>query len=204
MRTPSSSGFDLWEAVDGLRESFAPRMAGYMGSGSMRYGNMRSGNMRSGKMRSGQMRSGQMGRDDVRTAILVALAEEPMNGYQIIQAIEASTKGAWKPSPGSVYPTLQLLADEGLVSSEQVGERKVYSLTEAGKETAAEFSGGPMPEEPRRSWNSERNTALPRAGAKLAQAAVQVAQSGSSDQNERAVAAVDEARRKLYAILAED
>jgi DNA-binding PadR family transcriptional regulator len=192
MRTPSSAGFDLWEAVDGLRETFTPRMGG----------NMRSGNMRSGSMRSGQM--GRMGRGDIRTAILVALAEEPMNGYQIIQAIEVSTKGAWKPSPGSVYPTLQLLADEGLVSSEQVGERKVYSLTEAGKEAAAESSGGPTPEEPRRSWNSERNTALPRAGAKLAQAAVQVAQSGSADQNERAVAAVDEARRKLYAILAED
>jgi DNA-binding PadR family transcriptional regulator len=187
MRTPSSAGFDLWEAVDGLRESFTPRMGG----------NMRSGNVRSGQM-------GRMGRGDVRTAILVALAEEPMNGYQIIQAIEVSTKGAWKPSPGSVYPTLQLLADEGLVSSEQVGERKVYSLTEAGKEAAAESSGGPTPEESRRSWNSERSTALPRAGAKLAQAAVQVAQSGSSDQNERAVAAVDEARRKLYAILAED
>ncbi len=194
MRTPSSAGFDLWDAVDGLRETFAPRMGG----------SMRSGNMRSGNMRSGNMRSEQTNRGDVRTAILVALAEESMNGYQVIQAIEAGSKGAWKPSPGSVYPTLQLLTDEGLVSSEQVGERKVYSLTEAGKEAAAEFSGGSMQEEPRRSWSSERNTALARAGAKLAQAAVQVAQSGSSDQNERAVAAVDEARRKLYAILAED
>lgn len=187
MRTPSSAGFDLWEAVDGLRETFTPRMAGYM---------------RPGSMRSGQM--GRMGRGDVRTAILLALAEESMHGYQIIQAIEARTKGAWKPSPGSVYPTLQLLADEGLVSSEQVGERKVYSLTEAGKEAAAEFSGGPTPWEPRRSWNSGGGTALPKAGAKLAQAAAQVAQSGSPDQAERAVAAIDEARRKLYAILAED
>ena len=187
MRTPSSAGFDLWEAVDGLRETFTPRMSGYM---------------RSGSMRSGQM--GRMGRGDVRAAILVALAEEPMHGYQIIQAIETRTKGAWKPSPGSIYPTLQLLADEGLVSSEQVGERKVYSLTEAGKEAAAEFSSGPTQWEPRRSWNTERSTALPRAGAKLAQAAAQVAQSGSPDQTERAVAAIDEARRKLYAILAED
>ncbi|QNE47761.1 PadR family transcriptional regulator [Glaciihabitans sp. INWT7] len=184
MRTPSSAGFDLWEAVDGLRENF-PRMAGYMNSGQ-----------------PGQ--TGRMGRGDVRTAILIALAKEPMHGYQIIQSIEASTNGAWKPSAGSIYPTLQLLSDEGLVSSEQVGERKVYSLTEAGKEAAAEFSSGPTPWEPRRSWNSDRNTALPKAGAKLAQAAAQVAQSGTAEQRERAVAAIDEARRTLYSILAED
>lgn len=174
MRTSSAPGFDLWEAVDGLRETFAPRVAG------------------------------RMGRGDIRTAILVALTEEPMHGYQIIQAIEKSTNGAWKPSPGSIYPTLQLLADEGLVSAEQVGERKVYSLTEAGREAAAGFANGPQPWQPRRSWGSEHSVALPKAGAKLAQAIAQVAQSGSTEQTERAVAAIDEARRKLYTILAED
>ena len=137
MRTSSSAGFDLWEAVDGLREAFAPRV------------------------------SGRMGRGDIRTAILVALTEEPMHGYQIIQSIEKSTRGAWKPSPGSIYPTLQLLADEGLVTSEQVG------------------------------------VAVPKAGAKLAQAIAQVAQ-GTPEQTERAVEVIDEARRKIYAILAED
>ncbi len=164
----------MWEAVDGLRDAFSPRM------------------------------SGRMGRGDIRTAILVALTEEPMHGYQIIQAIEKSTQGAWKPSPGSIYPTLQLLADEGLVTSEQVGERKVYSLTEAGRETATEFASGPQPWQARRSWDSERSVALPKAGAKLAQAIAQVAQSGTHEQRERAVAVLDEARRKLYAILAED
>ena len=173
MRTSSSAGFDLWEAVDGLREAFAPRV------------------------------SGRMGRGDIRTAILVALTEEPMHGYQIIQSIEKSTRGSWKPSPGSIYPTLQLLSDEGLVTSEQVGERKVYSLTDAGREAAAEFASGPEPWEPRRSWNVDRNIAVPRAGAKLAQAIAQVAQ-GTPEQTERAVEVIDEARRKLYAILAED
>jgi len=173
MRTSSSAGFDLWEAVDGLREAFAPRV------------------------------SGRMGRGDIRTAILVALTEEPMHGYQIIQSIEKSTRGAWKPSPGSIYPTLQLLADEGLVTSEQVGERKVYSLTDAGKGAAAEFSSGPEPWEPRRSWRTEHNVAVPKAGAKLAQAIAQVAQ-GTPEQTERAVEVIDEARRKIYAILAED
>lgn len=170
----SSARFDLWEAVDGLRETFAPRM------------------------------NGRMGRGDIRTAILVALTQEPMHGYQIIQSIEARTRGAWKPSPGSIYPTLQLLADEGLVTAEQVGERKVYSLTDAGREAAAEFAEAPQPRNSRRSWDSERAVALPRAGAKLAQAAAQVAQSGTKEQNERAVEIIDEARRKLYAILAED
>lgn len=173
MRTSSSAGFDIWEAFDGLREAFVPRAAG------------------------------RMGRGDIRTAILVALAEEPMHGYQIIQSIEKSTRGAWKPSPGSIYPTLQLLADEGLVTAEQVGERKVYSLTDAGREAAAEFSSGPEPWEPRRSWHSERNIAVPKAGAKLAQAIAQVAQ-GTPEQTERAVEVIDEARRKIYAILAED
>jgi DNA-binding PadR family transcriptional regulator len=144
------------------------------------------------------------GRGDIRAAVLALLNEEPMHGYQIIQAIEASTRGAWKPSPGSIYPTLQLLSDEGLVSSEQVGERKVYSLTEAGKESAAEFVEAPTPWEPRRSWKDEHHGALPKAGAKLAQAIAQVATSGTPEQAERAVAIIDEARRKVYSILAED
>jgi len=174
MSNTSSASFDLWGAFDGLRESFGPRAGG------------------------------RMGRGDIRAAILVSLADEPMHGYQIIRAIEARTRGAWKPSPGSIYPTLQLLADEGLVTSEQDGERKVYSLTEAGREAAAEFADAPQPRQPRRSWDSERTVALPRAGAKLAQALAQVAQSGTDEQKERGVAVIDEARRKLYAILAED
>ena len=184
MRNSSPAGFDLWEAVDGLRDAFAPRMGGRM--------------------------NGRMGRGDIRTAILAALAEEPMHGYQIIQAIEARTRGMWKPSPGSIYPTLQLLADEGLVTAEQVGERKVYSLTDAGRAAADEASAaGPLPWEPRRhhggfGGHSDRRGALPKAGAKLAQAAAQVAHSGTPEQTERAVAIIDEARRKLYAILAED
>ncbi|MDO7883456.1 PadR family transcriptional regulator [Salinibacterium soli] len=174
MRQSSPAGFDLWEAVDGLREAFAPRA------------------------------SSRMGRGDIRTAILAALAVEPMHGYQIIQAIEARTHGAWKPSPGSIYPTLQLLADEGLVTAEQVGERKVYSLTEAGRAAAEEIASGPLPGQRREHPGAERLTALPKAGAKLAQAAAQVAHSGTPEQTERAVEVIDEARRKLYAILAED
>ena len=172
MPAPSSSaGFDLWEAVDGIREAFAPR-------------------------------AGRMGRGDIRTAILASLVDAPMHGYQIIQAIETRTNGAWKPSPGSIYPTLQLLADEGLVTGEQDGERKVYSLTEAGRAAATDAAGN-LPWEQGRTQHAER-AALPKAGAKLAQAAAQVAHSGTPEQTERAVAIIDDARRKLYAILAEE
>ena len=168
-------GFDIWETVDGLRDAFASARP-----------------------------MPRMGRGDVRTAILVSLAEAPMHGYQIIQAIEARTNGAWKPSPGSVYPTLQLLADEGLVKAEESGDRKVYTLTEAGSAVAAESAEGTLPWDARVKRDAERTTALPKAGAKLAQAIVQVSHSASAEQAERAVALLDETRRKLYAILAED
>ena len=170
----SPAGFDLWEAVDSLRDAFAPRVAA------------------------------RMGRGDIRTAILVALTVEPMHGYQIIQAIEARSGGVWKPSPGSIYPTLQLLSDEGLVSAEHVGERKVYSLTDAGTAAATELASSPQPWESRRSLGDEPTLVLPKAGAKLASAIAQVAHSGTPEQAERAVAVIDEARRKVYAILAED
>lgn len=144
------------------------------------------------------------GRRDIRSAILIELAEAPMHGYQLIQAIQDRTHGAWTPTPGAVYPTLQLLTDEGLATAALDGERKVYTLTDAGKEAAAALASDDEPtSRGRRGWDSER-AALPKAGAKLAQAIGQVVTIGSKDQQERAAAIVDEARKKLYAILAED
>ena len=85
-----------------------------------------------------EKRSGtRAGRGELRTAILALLAERPMHGYQIIREIEERSGGSWKPSAGSVYPTLQLLADEGFVSTEESNGRKIYSLTEAGREDVA-------------------------------------------------------------------
>ena len=75
-------------------------------------------------------------RGDIRAAILMALADEPMHGYQIMQKFEERTGGAWRPSPGSVYPTLQLLEDQGLVEGAESEGRRVFSLTEAGKTEA--------------------------------------------------------------------
>ena len=141
-----------------------------------------------------------MGRGDVRVAVLALLAERPMHGYQIIQEIEERSGGSWKPSAGSVYPTLQLLADEGLIAAEEAGGRKTYTLTEAGR-AETDAAGAKPWEAPAK--ESGRATALPKAGVELAQAASQVARTGTPEQVQQAVEVLDEARRKLYALLAQ-
>src|SRR3954454_11140168 len=108
----------------------------------------------------------RVGRGDVRAAVLALLAEQPMHGYQIIHQIEERSGGLWKPSAGSVYPTLQLLADEGLISAEESNGRKPYSLTDAGRAEVSQ-SGVSAP------WsvNDGATTgSLTRAGIELAQA----------------------------------
>lgn len=147
----------------------------------------------------------RMSRGDVRAAILTLLAERPMHGYQIIAEIEQRSDGGWKPSAGSVYPTLQLLADEGLIDAEESNGRKTYSLTEAGRAEAGDATGKAAP------WESTGHRgghipmgALPRAGVELAQAAAQVGRTGSPEQVEQAVAVLEDARRRLYSILAND
>lgn len=145
----------------------------------------------------------RVGRGEVRTAVLALLAEQPMHGYQIIHEIEERSGGSWKPSAGSVYPTLQLLADEGLISAEESNGRKVYSLTDAGRETVA-GDGATTPWESTGPAQGMGFAALPKAGMELAQAAAQVGRTGTSKQVQEAVAVLDEARRKLYSILAQD
>ena len=202
MRSSSSSnGFDLREAVENLRDAFTPR------SGSR----------------------GATTHGDLRTAILVALQQEAKNGHQIMQAISAASGGSWMPAASEVYPMLQQLTDEGLVATQHDGERTVYALTDAGREAAAAAAeahtheptgddsrdGWPMRDWSMSDWSermsgrwndhwSERTSAVPRAGAKLAQAAAQVTQSGTREQQERAAALLDQTRKALYAILAED
>jgi DNA-binding PadR family transcriptional regulator len=144
----------------------------------------------------------RMGRGDVRTAILALLLEAPMHGYQLIRAIEERTDGRWKPSAGSVYPTLQLLLDEGLVSAEMAQDRKTYSLTEAGEQVAAEA----VLQTPwARAAAAEESThgTVPKAGMELAQAAAQIARTGTAEQKQQAVELLDETRRKIYSILAQ-
>jgi len=175
-RGPGAGGLGggLWEAMDQLRELFDQRVGT------------------------------RMGRGDVRAAVLAILAEQPMHGYQIIHEIEERSGGAWKPSPGSVYPTLQLLADEGLITAEEAGGKKTYSLTDAGRAEVGGADARSAPWETPGMKDATRTAALPRAGAKLAQAAAQVASSGTPEQVQEAVAVLDEARRRIYSILAQD
>jgi DNA-binding PadR family transcriptional regulator len=145
-------------------------------------------------------------RGDVPAAVLMLLSDRPMHGYQVIQELENRSGGAWRVSPGSVYPTLQFLEEEGLISGQEVEGRRVYSLTEAGRARvdAIRQAGQPAPWEEVAEEGDEPLGVLRRAAFQLAAAAMQVGQAGSKDQVDRAVAILDEARRKLYAILAED
>lgn len=143
------------------------------------------------------------GKGEVRSAVLELLAERPMHGYQIIREIEKRSGGSWKPSAGSVYPTLQLLADEELISAEESNGRKIYSLTELGQEEAAGT-------EESAAWEATGTAsgsgfaALSKSGLELAQAAAQVGRTGTHQQVQDAITVLDESRRRLYSILAQD
>lgn len=143
-------------------------------------------------------------RGDIRVALLAALADGPAHGYELIQRLEARTGGRWKPSPGSVYPTLQMLEEGGLATSAQQGDKKVYTITEAGQAELQERmsdAGGPPP------WldgeMAGSHGELRKAVAQLAMAARQVGIGGDEAQVAAATTILTDARRKLYQLLAE-
>jgi DNA-binding PadR family transcriptional regulator len=140
-------------------------------------------------------------RGDVRAAILIALSEKPMHGYEVMQRLQERSGGFWHPSAGSVYPTLQLLEDQGLVTSEEVEGRRVYTLTDQGREQAE--AAKQRAEEPWVSGPDDPRFKLGQAGFGLANAVRQVFASGSAAQVEQAQTILDEARRRIYALLAE-
>lgn len=145
---------------------------------------------------------GRAGRGDIRAAILALLAEQPMHGYQIMRELNERSGGAWRASPGSVYPTLAQLEDEELVQAEQQGGKRVFSLTEAG---AAEAAGGPA--EPWQDVGSDVPPALVELRDLMYQvraATRQVVHAGSEAQVSAAAALLKDTRRRLYQLLAED
>ena len=144
----------------------------------------------------------RVGKGEVRAAVLTLLLEQPMHGYQIIREIEDRSGGTWKPSAGSVYPTLQLLADEGLITAEETNGRKIYSLTEAGHVVASAETSSPW--ESASSSAGSRHTALPKAGIELAQATAQLNRTGTPEQVQQAVDILNDARRRIYSILAQE
>jgi DNA-binding PadR family transcriptional regulator len=151
----------------------------------------------------GRGRGGRRGRGDVRAAILALLAERPMHGYEMIQELEARTGGVWRPSPGSVYPTLQLLEDEGLIAGEEGEGRRRFTLTDTGR-AEAERQGQRAPWEEVTAGVAPAAWNLRDAIAQTAQAAWSVGTAGSEAQQGRALEVLNDARRRLYAILAED
>jgi DNA-binding PadR family transcriptional regulator len=143
-------------------------------------------------------------RGDIRTAALLLLAEEPRNGYQIMQEVEERSGGVWRPSPGSVYPALSQLEDEGLIRSEESDGRKVFALTDAGRALLEERDASkPAPWEQMSGETSDEAYALGRLLREVYFAFVQVSRAGSQEQVAKAKEVLDEARRRLYLILAD-
>lgn len=144
------------------------------------------------------------GRGDIRAAILALLSEQGMHGYQIIRELSERTGGAWTPSPGSVYPTLQQLEDEELVSEQKSDTgRRVYELTEAGRERAAALPS-PAPWEQVAAAAHDEHADLRSLVFQVLGAVRQVAGAGTPAQVEAAQEVLRTARRSLYQILAED
>lgn len=145
---------------------------------------------------------GRAPRGDVRTAVLLLLAERPMHGYQLMQAIAERSGGRWTPSPGAIYPTISQLEDEGLVTVTADAGRKLVALTEAGRaQVDARRAEGHDPFGDR--GEGSPTTDLRGLLAELHGAARQVARTGTDAQLAAAAAVLAEARRSLYLLLAD-
>jgi DNA-binding PadR family transcriptional regulator len=147
---------------------------------------------------------GRTRRGEIRTALLAILDEAPGHGYELIQRIEEKTAGRWKPSPGSVYPTLQLLEDEGLVAAAETEGKRTYTLTESGRAEHIRRVGDGAENLWTRGEEGRPVAGLFEAMGGIAMAAKQVAMGANPTQIEAATAIIRDARKKLYAILAED
>jgi DNA-binding PadR family transcriptional regulator len=144
-------------------------------------------------------------RGDVRAAALLLLAEEPRNGYQLMQEIEQRSGGVWRPSPGSVYPALAQLEDEGLVSVEEQDGRRAYVLTDAGRAYVDERRGElAAPWEEMTESVDDDVTSLFKEMRQVGMAAGQIGHIGSPHQITAARSVLANARRALYTLLAED
>lgn len=150
-------------------------------------------------------RGGRVKRGNVRAAALALFAEESMNGYQIIQQISERSGGLWQPSPGSVYPALAQLEDEGLIAlQDAAGGRRAYGLTENGRTYVAEHA-----DELNAPWSALAGAAsaahdMRRLVHQVHLAATQVISAGTDEQVSQARKVLTQARRALYRILAED
>src|SRR3954454_18619578 len=158
-----------------------------------------------GEFRPRGSRGPKVRRGDVRAAILDVLAVEAMNGYQIIQQIAERSGGAWKPSPGSVYPTVQQLEDEGLGIGHEGEGRRLLQLSEEGRRYVEEH-----PDEFAATWRpfdqaeaDEGPGDLKPVIGQVMAAVWQVVVSGTKQQQAEAAEILADTRRRLYGLLAE-
>lgn len=188
---------------EGHHDHESPRQRGMRGPQG-RHGEPWGG--RGGRGRWGGERGGwgggrRMRRGDIRRAILSALKENPAHGYEVMHRLEEMSGGLWRPSPGSVYPHLQMLEDEGMVQSAEIDGTRTFTLTEKGVAEAA--NDVPLP------WqssgeNDDQIRSLRLSVTQLMSAAKQLSGAGESAQVERGIAVIKKARQELYQILAED
>jgi len=157
-----------------------------------------------GRKRGGRSRAG---RGDVRITILILLDEGPANGYQLMQEIEQRTNGAWKPSSGSIYPALQQLEDEGIVQTTEGEGRKMFALTEEGRQHVREHRAewtAPWEGIEEEEGDSQESARIRDVITQLAMAYMQVIQVGTESQRAEAARVLVGARQALYRILAGD
>ncbi|MCD2468131.1 MULTISPECIES: PadR family transcriptional regulator [unclassified Streptomyces] len=181
---------------EGRRAAFGPFGPGFGGGGPFGGGPFGGGRGHGGGR-------GRARRGDVRASILALLKDRPMHGYEMIREIGERSDGAWRPSPGSVYPTLQMLEDEGLITSASEGGKKLFTLTDTGRAEAEEGPDAPW-EDAGRGVDWEAMNEIRQAGFGLMEAFGQVWKAGSAEQRKKAVGVINEARKKLYLILADE
>ena len=152
----------------------------------------------------GYGRGGKARRGDIRTAALLLLAEEPRNGYTIMQEIDERSVGVWRPSPGSVYPALAQLEDEGLIRSEEAEGRKRFVITDAGRGLLAERpADAPAPWDTLADGVSREVQELFGLMRQVGMAGVQLVQTATEKQISEAKQVLTETRRAIYRILAD-
>lgn len=196
-RGEGGPGFGFGPGFGGPGFGFGPGFGPGFGAGPFGPGGPR------GRRHGGRGRpSGRSRRGDVRAAILKLLTERPMHGYEMTQEIAARSDGLWKPSPGSIYPTLQLLEDEGLINpAESHGSKKTFELTDDGRTAADAIETAPWEEITEGADPAAMN--LRNALGQLFGAVAQSVHSANAEQQQRILDIVNNARREIYQILGE-
>ncbi len=152
---------------------------------------------------------GRRRRGDVRTALLLLLSTDgPMNGYKLMQTLDERSEGRWRPSPGSVYPALAQLEDEGLIrvaEGREEGESgRAFEVTDRGREHLAQRGEQPAPWEPQQGEDAQPRIAVRNGVISIGRAAWQVVQDGTAEQVQETAKILEDARRQIYRLLAGD